>query len=68
MTNSEAKSAFLAQRPIVYNGIEYLYISGIIYRLSGGKVYIELEMMDKCLHSVTRAPVERVKLTETTRD
>lgn len=62
MTKSEAKAAFLAQQPIIHNGIEYLYISGLIYRLREGKVILELEMMGKCLHSVTRAAVERVTL------
>lgn len=64
MTNDEAKAAFLAQKPVMHGGIRYVYISGIIYRLRGGKVVLELEMMDKCLHSVTRAPVERVTLAE----
>lgn len=62
MTKSEAKAAFLAQQPITHNGIEYRCISGLIYRLQGGKTVLKLELEDKCLHSVTIADPERVTL------
>lgn len=52
--------AFLAQEPIIYGGITYLHISGLIYRLQGGKTVLKLELEDKCLHSVTIADPERV--------
>ena len=47
MTQSEAKAAFLAQEPIIYGGITYLHISGLIYRLQGGKTVLKLELEDK---------------------
>lgn len=47
MTKSEAKAAFLAQQPITHNGIEYRCISGLIYRLQGGKTVLKLELEDK---------------------
>ena len=62
MTKSEAKAAFLAQEPIIYGGITYLHISGLIDRLQGGKTVLKLELEDKCLHSVTIADPERVTL------
>ncbi len=62
MTQSEAKAAFLAGEPITYGGITYLHISGLIYRLQDGKTVLKLELVDKCLHSVTIADPERVAL------
>ena len=32
MTNAEAKEALKNRTPVIYNNIEYLYISAIIYR------------------------------------
>lgn len=62
MTNKEAKAAFLAQQAVVYKEIEYLHISGLLYRLKGGKAVLTLELEDKCLHSVTIADPEQVTL------
>ena len=62
MTNKEAKATFLTQQAVVHNGIEYLRISGLLYRLKNGKPFLKLELEDKCLHSVTIADPERVTL------
>lgn len=65
MTGEEAKRALLEQHPIVNNGIEYLYVSAIIYRRDKNKrIAITLELMDKSGHSVTYAPIESVEKRE----
>ena len=56
MTIDEAKAKYYAEEPAIYNGITYERISALIYRKPKGKPpYVELELFDKCGHSVTIA-------------
>lgn len=61
MTNSEAKEALKNRTPIIYNNIEYSYISAIIYRYDDNRnLLISAELVDKCKHSVTIAQLKDV--------
>ena len=61
MTNSEAKEALKNRTPVIYNNIEYLYISAIIYRYDDNhNLNISAELADKCKHSVTFAQLKDV--------
>jgi hypothetical protein len=61
MTNSEAKEALENRTPVIYNNIEYLYISAIIYRYDkNNNLVISAELVDKCKHSVTIAQLKDV--------
>ena len=61
MTNSEAKEALKNRTPVIYNNIEYLYISAIIYRYDNNRnLVISAELVDKCKHSVTIAQLKDV--------
>lgn len=61
MTNSEAKEALKKRTPVIYNNIEYLYISAIIYRYDDNRnLVISAELADKCKHSVTIAQLKDV--------
>lgn len=61
MTNSEAKTALTNRTPVTYNGIEYAYISAIIYRCGGsGEIIISVELTDKNKRSVTIASIKDV--------
>ncbi len=65
MTADEAKKAYYAETPVIHSGIEYERISALIYRKpKGGAPYIQLELLDKCGHSVTIAPLERTSIKE----
>lgn len=56
MTNEEAKQALFDKVPVRYRGVEYSYISGIIYRYdTKGKLVVSAELFDKCGHSVVIA-------------
>jgi hypothetical protein len=64
MTNSEAKEALKNRTPVIYNNIEYLYISAIIYRYDKNlNLVISAELADKCKHSVTIAQIKDVMTT-----
>ena len=64
MTNSEAKEALKNRTPVIYNNIEYLYISAIIYRYDNNRnLVISAELVDKCKHSVTIAQLKDVMTT-----
>ena len=64
MTNSEAKEALKNRTPIIYNNIEYLYISAIIYRYDkNNTLVVSAELADKCKHSVTIAQLKDVMTT-----
>ena len=64
MTNTEAKEALKNRTPVVYNNIEYLYISAIIYRYDkNNNLVIFAELADKCKHSVTIAQLKDVMTT-----
>lgn len=61
MTNEEAKQALFEKKPVKYKGIEYSYISGILYRYdTKGKLIVSAELFDKCGHSVVIANVKDI--------
>ena len=61
MTNNEAKNALKNRTPVVFNGIEYLYISAIIYRYDNNhNLVISAELTDKNERSVTIAQLKDV--------
>ena len=64
MTNTEAKNALFNRTPVTYNGIEYLYITAIIYRVdSNNELIISAELLDKNKRSVTIAQLKDVNTT-----
>lgn len=63
MTNDQAKEALLRRYPVIYNGIEYLYISAIIYRYDKhNNLLISAELLDKNQRSVTIAQIKDVNI------
>lgn len=61
MTNAEAKTALINRTPVVFNNIEYLYISAIIYRCDENKnLSISAELLDKNKRSVIIAKLKDV--------
>lgn len=61
MTNAEAKEALKNRTPVVFNNIEYSYISAIIYRYDKNhNLIITAELTDKCTRSVTIAQLKDV--------
>lgn len=61
MTNEEAKTALIHRTPVTYNGINYSYISAIIYRYDkGNNLLVSAELTDKNKHSVTIAQIKDV--------
>ena len=64
MTNAEAKEALISRIPVTYNGINYSYISAIIYRYDrNNNLLISAELTDKTLRSVTIAQIKDVSTT-----
>ena len=63
MTTEEAKTAWSAESPVIFDNVEYERISALIYRKPKGKQpYLSLELYDKCGHSVIIAAPDKVKL------
>lgn len=62
MTNQELKDAMLQSLPIIYNGMEFSCISGIIYRNKGGKVAVTAEILDKNQNSVVITTPDKIQL------
>ena len=63
MTNEDAKIALLYKYPVTYNGVNYSYISAIIYRYDkNNNLLISAELTDKTKHSVTIAQLKEVQL------
>ena len=63
MTGDEAKEALLNKSPVVFNGMEYRYISAIIYRADENKkIHVSVELYSNCGHSLTFAPIKSVDL------
>jgi hypothetical protein len=61
MTNEEAKQALIKRTPVIFNNIEYLCISAIIYRYDkNNNLVISVELTDKCKRSVTIAQLKDV--------
>lgn len=61
MSNAELKEALFSKEPVMHMGIEYRCVSGIIYRVCKGELYITAELSDRCGHSVTIVHAERVE-------
>lgn len=63
MNNAEAKRAWWDESPVIYDGIVYKCISGLIYRKDKkGRAQLSLELTDKtAAHSVTIAVANQVK-------
>lgn len=62
MKPTELKPALMAETPVVYDGIKYQKVSGIIYRKGQKGILLQAELWDK--HSVTIANPQKVELTE----
>lgn len=60
MTNPELKEALLQGYPVICRGVEYICVSGIIYRAVEGKIIVSAELLDKGGKSVTIAPARDV--------
>jgi hypothetical protein len=61
MNNDEAKTALFRRTPVTYNGIEYLCITAITYRVNtNGELIISAELLDKNRRSVTIAQLKDV--------
>jgi len=65
MTKIEASKAFNQGREVIYDGIDYQYISAVIYRKNPrqGKagIRMQLELMDRTSRAVVIADPERVR-------
>lgn len=64
MTGVEMKKALLEKTPVECRGIEYAYLSAIIYRAEGKEIVISGEMKDKATNSVTIARAADIKPAE----
>ena len=65
MTRTEARDAFKKGCPVIHNGIEYLYISAIIYRHGGPDGFRMLvELLDHNRNAVVVVDPARVRLKE----
>lgn len=68
MTSEEIKQAMAKFTPIDYDGITYERISAYIYRCERDRhtnkyrFVLQVELWDKCGHSVTIAPADRIKV------
>lgn len=48
MTNEEAKTALINRTPVTYSGVNYSYISAIIYRYdNSNNLLVSAELLDK---------------------
>ena len=62
ITGAEAKEALMARTPVVYDGMEFAYISAVIYRHVRGVVIAQVELLDKAGNSVVIANPEKMEL------
>ena len=63
MTSEEAKQCLYSRVEVVYKGMRYRYITGIMYRLdeSGRNIIVSAEMLDKNKNSITIALLKDVE-------
>lgn len=64
MDNKELKQALFDAGPVLYNGIKYQKVHGILYRVVSGKLCISAELLDfnnNCLVYAPAAKVESIK-------
>ena len=52
----------MAGTPVVYDGVEYAYISAMIYRQVRGVVIAQVELLDKAGNSVVVANPAKVRV------
>lgn len=63
MTNEEAKQALLNRTPVMYNGIEYLRITELVYWIDvNDGFHISATLLDKNRHSSVRPEIKDVTL------
>lgn len=63
MTTEEAKQAFFAEKPVIFDNIEYVRISALIYKKKEGeKPHLLLELLDQNKRSTMTVLPDRVKL------
>lgn len=61
MTGEEARHALFRKTPVIYNGIEYLCITAIIYKCDeNNELYVSAELLDKNKRSVIIAKLKDV--------
>jgi hypothetical protein len=60
MNHAELKEALMTEEPVIYCGIEFKRVSAIIYRNDGKKTFIQAELLDKNLNSVSIAMPGRI--------
>ena len=64
MNKDQAKTALINRTPVTHNGINYSYISALIYRCNArGEIIISAELMDKSNRSITIAQLKDVNTT-----
>jgi hypothetical protein len=69
MTNEEAKTALINRTPVTYSGVNYSYISAIIYRYdNSNNLIVSAELLDKTKRSVTIAQIKDVIITHDRQD
>lgn len=61
MEQIDLQKVFRERKPVEFRGTRYLYISAVVYRsVSKQKHIMQLELMDKCGHSVVIANPDEV--------
>ena len=61
MTGEEARNALFRKTPVIFNGIEYSYITAIIYKCDNdNNLYVSAELLDKNKRSVIIAKLKDV--------
>ena len=61
MSNNELKEALYSREPVCFLGMQYDYVSAVIYRVCQGELYITAELMDVKENSVTITRAEQVE-------
>lgn len=61
MTGEEIKDALLKKSPVCANGIEYKCVTAVIYREQDKKIVVSGELLDRCGHSVTIVPLDKIE-------
>ena len=63
MTGEEAKKALFGKMPVRYRGVDYIRMTGIIYRYNSKmELIVSAELLDKCGHSVVIAPIKEIEI------
>lgn len=61
MANINLNTAFKNMLPVEYHGVKYRHITAVIYRaVSKGQHIVQVELLDKCGHSVVIASPQEV--------